>query len=69
MRTPMAMNSKMRKRLPGGAPRSRIAKPLEDQRREHTCQSHHNTRCSCEEKSAHDSHTYCSRVTRIHSSI
>ena len=40
-----------------------------DHRRQYSGHEHHHTRRHCEEESAQDSHTYCSRVTRIHSSI
>jgi hypothetical protein len=41
----------------------------EGHRREYAGHEHGKARCRCEKKSAQDSHTYCSRVTRIHSSI
>lgn len=45
------------------------SEPAEDHRREYSGHEHYKTRCSCEETSAQDPHAYCSRVTRIHSSI
>ena len=45
------------------------SEPAEDHRRDYSGHEHHKTCCGREEKSAQDSHAYCSRVTRIHSFI
>jgi hypothetical protein len=63
------MNGKMRKAVTRRGSTLEDQVPAEDHRRPYAGREHRQTRCGREEESVQDSHAYCSRVTRIHSSI